>query len=86
MVEGRGSYEKTVRRLCGRTRAVIEMGGHSVVTRLVQTAPFDEGNLFALKALKQSEFDRPITRFATSALCVPILPSGRYIQPIDCCF
>ena len=29
-------------RLCGRTRTLTQMGGRSIVARLVQTEPFDE--------------------------------------------
>ena len=65
MVEGRGSREETVvHRLCGRTRTLNEMGGHSVMTCLVRTVPFDEGNLFVInhgKAhLGRAEYDRLI--------------------------
>ena len=38
MVESRDGWKKTVaRRSCGKARTLIEMGGHSVMMRLVQT-------------------------------------------------
>lgn len=39
MVEGR--EDGVVRRLCGKSRTQIRMGGKFLVTRLVETEPFD---------------------------------------------
>ena len=45
-------------RLC---RTLIWVGGHSMVSRLVQTEPFDERHCIRGRALVQTECDRPIT-------------------------
>ena len=46
-----------LRRLCGRTRTLIEMGVHFVAKRPEQTGLFDEGNLFVVKVFGQVECD-----------------------------
>ena len=58
-----------LRRLGGRTRALIETGGHFVMTRLVR-ADLSDG--FVADALEAGS-DRLIPRLFVYAYCVPVV-------------
>ena len=53
------------RRLCGRPKILIEMGGHFVMTSIMQTELFDERNCVAI-GLASGVWRRPMSPGATS--------------------
>lgn len=64
-------------------RILIRMGGHSAVARLVQTAPFNEGNLARGEALscgKLPAIDRSLVAVAPSVPRVPASPLVKIAQ------